>query len=212
VAAIDRERIFAPFTQLDASTTRRVGGVGLGLFLVDRLVRGMGGRVWVEDNQGGGARFVVELPDLAPVGSPLGREPPGRSGRPKTMDLARLLRGAAGLLLAGLLVAACAAPDGDDGGPAQGGATAPTTPPTRVARPIAPAGQVTVVGMVTEGVEANCLLLDTGSGTRYLLVGGERAELRTGARVAVTGRVDRGLLSTCQQGEPLVVASIEPAP
>ena len=67
VAAIDRERIFAPFTQLDASTTRRVGGVGLGLFLVDRLVRGLGGRVWVEDNPGGGARFVVELPDLAPV-------------------------------------------------------------------------------------------------------------------------------------------------
>src|SRR5215207_6801079 len=67
VAEIDRERIFAPFTQLDASTTRRVGGVGLGLFLVDRLVRGMGGRVWVEDNEGGGARFVVELPDQAPV-------------------------------------------------------------------------------------------------------------------------------------------------
>jgi signal transduction histidine kinase len=67
VPPIDRERIFAPFTQLDASTTRRVGGVGLGLFLVDRPVRGMGGRVWVEDNQGGGARFVVELPDLAPV-------------------------------------------------------------------------------------------------------------------------------------------------
>jgi nitrogen fixation/metabolism regulation signal transduction histidine kinase len=64
---VDRERIFSPFTQLDASTTRRVGGVGLGLFLVDRLVRGMGGRVWVEDNRGGGARFVVELPDQAPV-------------------------------------------------------------------------------------------------------------------------------------------------
>jgi len=28
----------------------------------------------------------------------------------------------------------------------------------------------------------------------------------------VTGRVDRGLLSTCQQGVPLVVASVEPAP
>jgi signal transduction histidine kinase len=67
VAADDRERIFAPFTQLDASSTRRVGGVGLGLFLVDRLVRGMGGKVWVEDNPGGGARFVVELPDPASV-------------------------------------------------------------------------------------------------------------------------------------------------
>jgi signal transduction histidine kinase len=62
VAEIDRERIFAPFTQLDASTTRRVGGVGLGLFLVDRLVRGMGGNVWVEDNPGGGARFVSSCP------------------------------------------------------------------------------------------------------------------------------------------------------
>ena len=67
VAEIDRERIIAPFTQLDASTTRRVGGVGLGLFLVDRLVRGMGARSGWEDAPGGGARFVVELPDLAPV-------------------------------------------------------------------------------------------------------------------------------------------------
>lgn len=63
VAVEDRERIFTPFTQLDASSTRRVGGVGLGLFLVDRLVRGMGGRVWVEENTGGGAKFVVEIPD-----------------------------------------------------------------------------------------------------------------------------------------------------
>jgi signal transduction histidine kinase len=67
VAAIDRERILDPFTQLEGSTTWRVGGVGLGLFLVDRLVRGMGGQAWVEDNPGGGARFVVDLPDLAPV-------------------------------------------------------------------------------------------------------------------------------------------------
>jgi len=63
VAAEDRERIFAPFTQLDASTTRRVGGVGLGLFLVDRLVRGMGGRVWVDETPGGGATFMIEIPD-----------------------------------------------------------------------------------------------------------------------------------------------------
>ncbi len=62
----DRERIFAPFTQLDASSTRRVGGVGLGLFLVDRLVRGMNGQVWVEETPGGGATFVVEIPDMLP--------------------------------------------------------------------------------------------------------------------------------------------------
>jgi two-component system OmpR family sensor kinase len=64
VPAADRERVFAPFTQLDASTTRRVGGVGLGLFLVDRLVKGMNGRVHVEDDPRGGARFVVELPEV----------------------------------------------------------------------------------------------------------------------------------------------------
>jgi signal transduction histidine kinase len=63
VPASERDRIFAPFTQLDASSTRKVGGVGLGLFLVDQLVSGMAGKVWVEDGPGGGARFVAELPD-----------------------------------------------------------------------------------------------------------------------------------------------------
>jgi Protein of unknown function (DUF5818) len=116
-----------------------------------------------------------------------------------------------GLLLAGLVVAACAEPDRDDSGSAQGGATtAPGNPP--VTKPAKPAGEVTVAGTVREGVEPGCLLLDADGGTRYLLVGGERAELAPGSRVAVTGRVDRGLLSTCQQGEPLVVASIEAAP
>jgi signal transduction histidine kinase len=41
--------------------------LGIAQTLVDRLVRGMGGQVWVEDNPGGGARFVVELPDLSSV-------------------------------------------------------------------------------------------------------------------------------------------------
>ena len=63
---------------------------------------------------------------------------------------------------------------------------------------------------VVEGVEPGCLLLDA-AGRQYLLVGGDRAELRAGSRVLVTGRSDPNLLSTCQQGEPLVVASIEPA-
>jgi hypothetical protein len=124
------------------------------------------------------------------------------------MSHTKLLRPLAGLLLAGLLVAACAEPDGDAAaaGAGQGATTAPTTPPPTTER-APPAGQVTVTGTVGDGVEASCLLLDG-----YLLVGGDRSKLRTGARVTVTGRVERGLLSTCQQGVPLVVASIEPAP
>jgi hypothetical protein len=131
------------------------------------------------------------------------------------MNRAKLLCLAAGLLLA-TGAAGCADPGRGDGGSGQGGGTAapsttlPTGPPTtRTARPVGP---VTVTGTVSQGVEPGCLLLDAGGGTRYLLVGGERAELRPGRRLAVTGRVDRSLLSTCQQGEPLVVTSIEPAP
>jgi len=120
-----------------------------------------------------------------------------------------------GLLLVGLLLAACAEPDRDDSGPGQGGATTvPTTLPGNppVTRPTQPGGQVTVTGTVREGVEPNCLLLEAEEGgRRYLLIGGERAELQAGARVKVTGRVEPDLLSTCQQGEPLVVATIEPA-
>jgi hypothetical protein len=130
------------------------------------------------------------------------------------MKHTNLLRALPGLLLVGLLVAACAGPDRDDSGPGQGGATTvPTTLPGNppVTRPTEPAGEVTVTGTVREGVEPNCLLLDAEGGERYLLVGGERNELQAGARVKVTGQVRRDLLSTCQQGEPLVVSSIESA-
>jgi hypothetical protein len=131
------------------------------------------------------------------------------------MERTRVLGVLAGLLVAGLLVAACAEPDGDDGGAGQGLATTvPTTQPggTPSTRPVPPGGQVTVVGMVADGVEPGCLVLDAEGGGSYLLVGGDRAALRSGTRLAVTGRVDRNLASTCQQGMPLVVASVEPAP
>ena len=126
------------------------------------------------------------------------------------MNHTRLPRALAGLLLAGLLAAACADPAEDTGG-GQGAAptSSPTstTEPTPTTEPAPTAGEVTVTGTVSEGVEPGCLLLDG-----YLLVGGDRAKLQPGSRLAVTGRVDRSLLSTCQQGTPLVVASIEPAP
>jgi hypothetical protein len=135
------------------------------------------------------------------------------------MNRTRLLRRLAGCLLAGLLVAACAdsGGDGGDGGDGQGAATTvpattPTTAPGGPTDPTRTGGPVTVTGTVTEGVEPGCLLLKATDGGQYLLVGGERAELRPGRRVADSGRVDRGLLSTCQQGEPLVVASISAVP
>jgi hypothetical protein len=128
------------------------------------------------------------------------------------MDRTKLLRTLPGLLLAGLLVAACAEPGPDDAGAGQGGATTISTiVPDKRTEPTRPAVEVTVTGTVMAGVEPGCLLLEDQAGGRFLLVGGERAQLTPGRRVAVTGRVDRGLLSTCQQGEPLVVASIAPA-
>ena len=133
------------------------------------------------------------------------------------MNRTRILQLLAGCLLAGLLAAGCGDPGGGDpgdGGAGQGGATTTvpaTTPTTAPAEPTRSGGPVTVVGTVAEGVEPGCLLLEAERGGSFLLVGGERAELRPGRRVAVTGRVDRSLLSTCQQGEPLVVASIEAA-
>jgi two-component system sensor histidine kinase/response regulator len=53
----DQDRIFAPFAQADASTTRTYAGTGLGLSICQALVKLMDGRLWVESQLDVGSRF-----------------------------------------------------------------------------------------------------------------------------------------------------------
>jgi signal transduction histidine kinase len=69
VAQGERERIFERFAR--GSAARHRIGTGLGLALVTEHTAAMGGSTWVQDRVGGGARFVVELPQrVTQAGAP----------------------------------------------------------------------------------------------------------------------------------------------
>lgn len=78
----ERERIFAEFVRL--SSARGVDGFGLGLSIVDRLVKLLGGRISLESRPGEGSRFIVTLPvrETGEKGSLAGIE----SGAPAPAD------------------------------------------------------------------------------------------------------------------------------
>lgn len=57
-----RERVFEPFFRLDEARSADLGGVGLGLSIVQRVATCHGGSVRIEASPWGGARFVLSLP------------------------------------------------------------------------------------------------------------------------------------------------------
>ena len=118
-------------------------------------------------------------------------------------------------LLVALALAGCANGDSGDsaGAPAPAASSVPAVPASPSA-PIEesgmtkpPAGAVkTLSGTIAAGVEPNCLLLED-----HLLIINDpalRSAAKAGAAVTVTGRVEQGMMTTCQQGTPFVVATL----
>ena len=58
----EQEKIWDRFYQVDGTTTRQYGGMGLGLSIVKRIIEKHGGRVWVESEPGRGSTFSFILP------------------------------------------------------------------------------------------------------------------------------------------------------
>jgi two-component system sensor histidine kinase/response regulator len=94
--ADELDRLFHAFEQVDASTSRRYGGTGLGLVITRRLVELMGGHVGVEGRPGEGSLFWFVVPLQRGHGVPL---------RPQKAAAAQRMNCAAGIPAARILLA-----------------------------------------------------------------------------------------------------------